>query len=67
MSLRAIAICCPMSASAAGCSSTVCRRRICPRPVEVVPTDGAALRRALDPHVGVGASPAAPCATEARS
>ncbi len=38
-----------------------------PRPVEVVPTDGAALRRALDPHVGVGASQAAPCATEARS
>ena len=31
-----------------------------PRPVEVVPTDGAALRRALDPGVGAPAPQAAP-------
>ena len=43
---RATATCCPTSACPTVASSTAAVPRTCPAPVEVVPTDGHALRRA---------------------
>ena len=45
---KATATCCPTSASPRDASSTASPSPICPRPVEVLATDGIALRRALE-------------------
>ena len=49
---RATATCCPTSACPRGASSTAPTPDDLPRPVEVVPTDGVALRAALDLAAG---------------